>query len=54
MPVAAPRGLSRAAEVADAVLCPHVLEALEIVGQAYEDFEALDEWFVAGLLEEPR
>ncbi|HVM17517.1 MAG TPA: phosphoribosyltransferase family protein [Gaiellaceae bacterium] len=49
-PVGAPRGLARvAAEGAD-VVCPHVLEQLAVVGQAYELFDPLDEWYVAGLL----
>jgi putative phosphoribosyl transferase len=50
VPVAAPRGLARVAGVADAVVCPHVIEQLAVVGQAYDSFEPLDEWYVAGLL----
>jgi putative phosphoribosyl transferase len=50
VPVGAPRGLERVAAETDAVVCPHVLEELAVVGQAYDSFEPLDEWYVAGLL----
>jgi len=50
VPVGAPRGLARVADVADAVVCPHVVEQLAVVGQAYELFDPLDEWYVSGLL----
>jgi putative phosphoribosyl transferase len=50
VPVAAPRGLERITAEADAVVCPHVVEELAVVGQAYHLFEPLDEWYVAGLL----
>lgn len=50
VPVGAPRGLARVAAEADAVLCPHVVDDLAVVGQAYDSFEPLDEWYVAGLL----
>jgi putative phosphoribosyl transferase len=49
-PVAHVRGLARLREEADAVVCPHALEEIAVVGQAYEMFEPLDEWYVAGLL----
>jgi len=52
VPVAAPRGLERVRAEADAVICPHVVEQLAVVGQAYHLFEPLDEWYVAGLLEQ--
>jgi predicted phosphoribosyltransferase len=52
VPVAAPRGLERVRAEADAVVCPHVVEQLAVVGQAYHLFEPLDEWYVAGLLEQ--
>jgi putative phosphoribosyl transferase len=52
VPVGAPRGLERVAPEADEVVCPHVLDELEVVGQAYELFDPLDEWYVAGLLAE--
>ena len=35
---------------ADAVICPHPLEEIAVVGQAYDIFDPLDEWYVAGLL----
>jgi putative phosphoribosyl transferase len=50
VPVAAPRGLERVTAEADAVVCPHAVEKLAVVGQAYHLFEPLDEWYVAGLL----
>jgi predicted phosphoribosyltransferase len=50
VPVAAPRGLDRVSAEADAAVCPHVLDELAVVGQAYQLFEPLDEWYVAGLL----
>lgn len=51
-PVAAPRGLDRVRAEADDVVCPHVVEQLAVVGQAYHLFEPLDEWYVAGLLDQ--
>ena len=50
-PVGHVSGLARVREEADAVVCPHPLEELAVVGQAYEIFDPLDEWYVAGLLE---
>jgi predicted phosphoribosyltransferase len=35
---------------ADEVVCPHALGEIAVVGQAYESFDPLDEWYVAGLL----
>lgn len=49
-PVGHVRGLARVRDEADAVVCPHPLEELAVVGQAYESFDPLDEWYVAGLL----
>lgn len=50
VPVARIDGLRRLAEVADEVVCPHPLEQIAVVGQAYDSFDPLDEWYVAGLL----
>jgi putative phosphoribosyl transferase len=50
-PVGAPRGLARVAAEADEVVCPHVIDELAVVGQAYDSFEPLDEWYVSGLLD---
>jgi putative phosphoribosyl transferase len=50
VPVAHVRGLRRVAEVADEVVCPHPLEQIAVVGQAYDSFDPLDEWYVASLL----
>jgi putative phosphoribosyl transferase len=49
-PVGRVDGLARVAEEADVVVCPHRLEEIAVVGQAYDSFEPLDEWYVAGLL----
>jgi putative phosphoribosyl transferase len=43
-------GLARLREEADLVVCPHPLEEIAVVGQAYDSFDPLDEWYVAGLL----
>ena len=51
-PVARVDGLARVREESDAVVCPHQLEEIAVVGQAYDIFEPLDEWYVAGLLAE--
>ena len=32
------------------VVCPHPLDRIAVVGQAYDIFDPLDEWYVAGLL----
>jgi hypothetical protein len=32
------------------VICPHPLDEIAVVGQAYDIFDPLDEWYVAGLL----
>jgi len=50
IPVAHVDGLRRLAEVADEIVCPHPLEEIAVVGQAYDSFDPLDEWYVAGLL----
>lgn len=49
-PVGHVDGLERIREQADYVVCPYPLEQLAVVGQAYEIFDPLDEWYVAGLL----
>jgi predicted phosphoribosyltransferase len=51
-PVGHVRGLARVREEADEVVCPHPLEEIAVVGQAYDVFDPLDEWYVAGLLAE--
>jgi putative phosphoribosyl transferase len=50
IPVSHLDGLQRLADVADEVVCPHPLEQIAVVGQAYDSFDPLDEWYVAGLL----
>jgi predicted phosphoribosyltransferase len=47
-------GLERVREEADLVVCPHPLEQIAVVGQAYDSFDPLDEWYVAGLLADAR
>jgi putative phosphoribosyl transferase len=49
-PVGHVRGLARLREEADLIVCPHELEEIAVVGQAYDSFDPLDEWYVAGLL----
>jgi putative phosphoribosyl transferase len=49
-PVGLVDGLARLREEADLVVCPHPLEEIAVVGQAYDSFDPLDEWYVAGLL----
>lgn len=49
-PVGHVDGLTRLRGEADVVVCPHPLEELAVVGQAYDSFDPLDEWYVAGLL----
>jgi putative phosphoribosyl transferase len=49
-PVGHVRGLARVQSEADVVVCPHALEEIAVVGQAYDSFDPLDEWYVAGLL----
>jgi putative phosphoribosyl transferase len=51
-PVGHVDGLARLREEADLVVCPHPLEEIAVVGQAYDIFDPLDEWYVAGLLAE--
>ena len=43
-------GVARLREEADLVVCPHPLEEIAVVGQAYDIFDPLEEWYVAGLL----
>jgi putative phosphoribosyl transferase len=49
-PVGHVAGLERLRGDADEVVCPHQLEEIAVVGQAYDSFDPLDEWYVAGLL----
>ena len=49
-PVGHVRGLARLRDAADIVICPHALDDIAVVGQAYDIFDPLDEWYVAGLL----
>jgi putative phosphoribosyl transferase len=50
VPVGHVEGLERVRDEADRVVCPHPLEQIAVVGQAYDIFDPLDEWYVAGLL----
>jgi len=50
IPVGRNDGLERLRGEADSVVCPHPLDEIAVVGQAYDSFEPLDEWYVAGLL----
>jgi predicted phosphoribosyltransferase len=49
-PVGRVDGLGRLASEADDVVCPNRLEEIAVVGQAYDIFDPLDEWYVSGLL----
>jgi putative phosphoribosyl transferase len=49
-PVGHVDGLERLGAEADDIVCPHRLEEIAVVGQAYDIFDPLDEWYVAGLL----
>jgi putative phosphoribosyl transferase len=49
-PVGRVDGLRRVRAEADAVVCPHPLDEIAVVGQAYDVFDPLDEWYVGGLL----
>jgi putative phosphoribosyl transferase len=51
-PVGHVHGVARVREEADVVVCPHPLEEIVVVGQAYDSFDPLEEWYVAGLLAE--
>jgi putative phosphoribosyl transferase len=53
-PVGHVDGLARLRDEADLVVCPHPLEEIAVVGQAYDSFDPLDEWYVAGLLADAR
>jgi putative phosphoribosyl transferase len=50
VPVSHVDGVRRLEEVADEVVCPHPLLEIAVVGQAYDSFDPLDEWYVASLL----
>jgi putative phosphoribosyl transferase len=52
-PVGHVAGLERIRREADRLVCPHPLEQIAVVGQAYDIFDPLDEWYVAGLLSSP-
>jgi putative phosphoribosyl transferase len=49
-PVGRTDGLELLRDEANLVVCPRPLEQLAVVGQAYDSFDPLDEWFLAGLL----
>ena len=49
-PVGRVGGLARVSAEADQVVCPHRLEEIAVVGQAYDVFDPLDEWYVGALL----
>jgi predicted phosphoribosyltransferase len=49
-PVGRVDGLRFLQEEADAVISTHPLDEIAVVGQAYDSFDPLDEWYVAGLL----
>jgi putative phosphoribosyl transferase len=53
-PVGHVDGLARLHDEADLVVCPHPLDEIAVVGQAYDIFDPLDEWYVAGLLADAR
>jgi putative phosphoribosyl transferase len=49
-PVGRVDGLARVRGEADEVVCPHALDEIAVVGQAYDVFDPLDEWYVGALL----
>lgn len=49
-PVGRLDGLARLRGEADTVICPHPLEEIAVVGLAYDSFDPLEEWYIAGLL----
>jgi putative phosphoribosyl transferase len=49
-PIGRVDGVARLRQEADVVVCPHQLDEIAVVGQAYDIFDPLDEWYVAGLL----
>jgi len=51
-PVGHVDGLTRLRTEADVMVCPHPLQEIAVVGQAYDSFDPLDEWYVAGLLDD--
>jgi hypothetical protein len=44
-------GLALLGQEADGIVCPSPLHEIAVVGQAYESFDPLEEWYVAGLLQ---
>lgn len=54
VPVGHVHGLARVRDEADLVVCPNQLEEIAVVGQAYDSFDPLDEWYVSGLLADLR
>jgi predicted phosphoribosyltransferase len=53
-PVGHVHGLARVGREADVTVCPHPLPEIAVVGQAYDIFDPLDEWYVAGILARER
>jgi putative phosphoribosyl transferase len=49
-PVGHVAGVALLSAEADRVVCPRPLEEIAVVGQAYDSFDPLEEWYVAGLL----
>jgi putative phosphoribosyl transferase len=49
-PVGRVDGLQRVQGESDAVVCPRPLDQIAVVGQAYEIFDPLDEWYIGALL----
>ena len=49
-PVGRVDGLERVSAEADEVVCLHRLDEIAVVGQAYDVFDPLDEWYVGALL----
>jgi putative phosphoribosyl transferase len=49
-PVGRADGLARVRGEADEIVCPHALDEIAVVGQAYDVFDPLDEWYVGALL----
>jgi putative phosphoribosyl transferase len=50
VPVGRVDGLELLRREVDLLVCPHALEEIAVVGQAYDSFDPLDEWYVAALL----
>jgi predicted phosphoribosyltransferase len=49
-PVGRLDGLERLRAESDELVCPNRLDEIAVVGQAYDVFDPLDEWYVGGLL----